>query len=118
MSVLPIASTLIFALGLSGCMERVTRSAEAGGLDCHLDAEAAGGQTTWTARIEADSPVTGTYDLRLVAGGARVEQAGPFALAPGDSAVLGQAVLPTVPAPREARLVVTIAGQDHLCPQR
>ena len=87
---------------------------------CALQITEAHGHVSVAAIVEAQSPVTGRYDLTLrqSAHGSRADlsQGGEVTLAKGERATLGQAQLTGRAADLDARLTLEVNGQRILCP--
>lgn len=104
---------LVLSMGLAACMPGHAKTTAP--VACALRADAQGAMTLWQAEVQTATPLTGTYELVLSTTTADIAQDGPFAAAPGDRLVLGEVLLPSAPAPEEARLTLNVAGQTLSC---
>lgn len=89
-------------------------------LRCALERSQSGGSVLIEGRLEAVKPVFGSYDLAITrsgsAGSARIAQGGDFALAAGETALLGSATLNGPVSGIEAKLTLTWEGRTYSCP--
>lgn len=76
----------------------------------------AGGGTRLEARIEAREALSASYELGVRGPGVSVDQSGDLSLAPGESALLGEANVSTAASELDARLTVTAQGRTVACP--
>lgn len=89
-------------------------------LRCALQTTQSGGTVLVEGRLEALRPVSGHYDLTIArsgrAGSARIAQGGDFALAAGETTVLGSATFNGRADDIEGDFTLTWDGKTYSCP--
>jgi hypothetical protein len=83
---------------------------------CSVEMTARGGMLTLEGVVSSDAALGGRYDLRVVRGGTRLTQAGPFDLSPGETARLGRVTLNGPAAGLDAGLTLDVGGRTLRCP--
>lgn len=96
-----------------------TASAGNGPVRCEISIADTRGSTTIEGRVNADRPVSGTYQLaissRSSGGQSMINQSGDFTAAPGAPATLGQTSLGGSRAQYTADLEVRVNGERLRC---
>jgi hypothetical protein len=85
-------------------------------LACAVEMTARGGMLTLEGVVSSDAALSGEYHLRVVRGGTRLNQGGPFDLPAGDTARLGRVTLNGPAAGLDVDLTLEVAGQTLRCP--
>ncbi|NAZ37107.1 curli-like amyloid fiber formation chaperone CsgH [Rubellimicrobium sp. CFH 75288] len=83
---------------------------------CVLRAQQAGGSVSLRGEVTARAALAGHYTLRIRGTGVTVDQSGPFAIGPGETARLGAATLPGRVSHYDTSLIVEAGGRRHACP--
>ena len=120
MTALTLKTTLIPALAAAalGCtaIAGQTGTAAEGPVACSVEVTARGGMLTIAGLVTSDDPVAGTYQLRVARTGTLMNQGGPFRLAAGETARLGQVMLNGPASGLDVDLTLEVDGDTLRCP--
>ena len=83
---------------------------------CALVARQHGGSVVLEGQLAARAAVAGSYAFSVHSAGVTIDQAGGLAVAAGETARLGEAMISGRAADHDTSLTVTVGGQAYVCP--
>ncbi len=107
-----LACTVILAgLGLAAASGATTTAP----LACDITVDQTGRMVHFQGRVQATTPLSGTYSLTLSGGGTNLRQGGAFTAAAGEIVTLGQANLSGTPERYDVDMTLNVGGTIYNC---
>ncbi|MBF9057669.1 hypothetical protein HKCCSP123_00600 [Rhodobacterales bacterium HKCCSP123] len=104
-----------FALGCTALADQ-SGAPERGPLSCSVDVTGRGGMLTLEGVVTSNAALSGEYRLRVERRGTLMNQGGPFRVAPGIPARVGQVTLNGPASGLDAELTLEVSGRTYRCP--
>ncbi|WP_071676125.1 curli-like amyloid fiber formation chaperone CsgH [Nioella nitratireducens] len=113
---LPAALILAGAGIAAACTSSIAEeTASTAPFACEIAVDESGASTQFQGRLQANSAVTGRYDLSLAGRGTNIRQAGAFTARADETVTLGQAMLSGPASRYDADLSITVNGVTYRC---